>query len=41
MRRLKEESLTLLNDLGGQDAVSTEARAALRDLIEYTIRRVK
>ena len=41
MRRLKEESLALLNDLGGQDAVSTEARAALRDLIEYTIRRVK
>ena len=41
MRRLKEESLALLDELGGHDAVSTEAREALRDLIEYTIRRVK
>ena len=41
MRRLKEESLALLKELGGADAVSQEARAALRDLIEYTIRRVK
>lgn len=41
MRRLKEESLALLEELGGSDAVSEEARAALRDLIEYTIRRVK
>ena len=41
MRRLKEESLSLLDELGGHDTVSTEAREALRDLIEYTIRRVK
>ena len=41
MRRLKEESLTLLDELGGSDSVSQEARTALRDLIEYTIRRVK
>ena len=41
MRRLKEESLALLDELGGSQAVSQEARAALRDLIEYTIRRVK
>jgi hypothetical protein len=41
MRRLKEESLALLDELGGQDAVSAEARVALRDLIEYTIRRVQ
>ena len=41
MRRLKEESLALLDELGGSGAVSQEARAALRDLIEYTIRRVK
>lgn len=41
MRRLKEESLSLLDQLGGDDAVSREAREALRDLIEYTIQRVK
>jgi len=41
MRRLKEESLLLLDELGGSDAVSEDARAALRDLLEYTIRRVK
>ena len=41
LRRLKAESLALLDELGGHDAVSTEAREALRDLIEYTIRRVK
>ena len=41
MRRLKEESLALLVELGGDDTVSREAREALRDLIEYTIQRVK
>ena len=41
MRRLKEESLAMLDELGGDDAVSREAREALRDLIEYTIQRVK
>ena len=41
MQRLKEESLALLNELGNDSAVSNEARDALRDLIEYTIRRVK
>ena len=41
MRRLKEEALVMLDELGGDEAVSTEARDALRDLIEYTIRRVK
>ena len=41
MRRLKEEALVMLDKLGGNEAVSTEARDALRDLIEYTIRRVK
>ena len=41
MRRLKEEALAMLDELGGDEAVSNEAREALRDLIEYTIRRVK
>ena len=41
MRRLKEESLALLDELGSQDAVGAEAREALRDLIGYTIQRVQ
>jgi len=41
MNRLKNEALDMLDELGGSSASENEAREALRELIEYTIRRVK
>ena len=41
MNRLKNEALDMLDELGGSSESENEAREALRELIEYTIRRVK
>lgn len=41
MNRLKNEALDMLDELGGSSTSENEAREALRELIEYTIRRVK
>ena len=41
MNRLKNEALDMLDTLGGSGESENEAREALRELIEYTIRRVK
>jgi len=41
MRRLKNKALTMLEELGDSSEGACKAREALRDLIEYTIRRVQ
>ena len=41
MNRLKNDALDMLDALGGSGESENEAREALRELIEYTIRRVK